>query len=58
MCPFQFKKWEDTCYAKFVEVPERIEVPKSTEMPKRIEVLERTEVIEVSIHAPLVMQDL
>lgn len=43
---------------KFVEVPERIEVPKSTEMPKRIEVLERTEVIEVSIHAPLVMQDL
>uniref|UniRef100_A0A0D3G7P9 Ubiquitin-like protease family profile domain-containing protein n=1 Tax=Oryza barthii TaxID=65489 RepID=A0A0D3G7P9_9ORYZ len=43
---FIFKKWEDTCYAKFVEVPERIEVPKSTEMPKRIEVLERTEVIE------------
>lgn len=33
-------------------------MPKCTEMPKRIEVLERTEVIEVSIHAPLVMQDL
>uniref|UniRef100_A0A0E0HEJ6 Ubiquitin-like protease family profile domain-containing protein n=1 Tax=Oryza nivara TaxID=4536 RepID=A0A0E0HEJ6_ORYNI len=46
---FIFKKWEDTCYAKFVEVPERIEVPKSTEMPKRIEVLERTEVIEIFI---------
>ncbi|BAS94051.1 Os05g0417800 [Oryza sativa Japonica Group] len=46
---FIFKKWEDTCYAKFVEVPERIEVPKGTEMPKRIEVLERTEVIEIFI---------
>lgn len=57
MCPFQFKKWEDTCYAKFVDVPKRIEVPKSTEVPERIEVLERTEVI-VSIRAPLVMQDL
>jgi pyruvate-formate lyase-activating enzyme len=57
LCPFQFKKWEDTCYAKFVEVSERIEVPKSTEVPERIEVLERTEVI-VSIRAPLVMQDL
>ncbi|KAL6907706.1 hypothetical protein ACP4OV_002745 [Aristida adscensionis] len=32
--PRGFKKWEDTCYAKFVEVP------------KRIEVLERTELIE------------
>jgi hypothetical protein len=57
LCPFQFKKWEDTCYEKFVEVPERIEVPKSTEVPERIVVLERTEVI-VSIRAPLVMQDL
>uniref|UniRef100_J3KVX7 Uncharacterized protein n=1 Tax=Oryza brachyantha TaxID=4533 RepID=J3KVX7_ORYBR len=29
-----FKNWEDTCYAKFVEVPE------STEVPERIEVIE------------------
>ncbi|CAN6211395.1 unnamed protein product [Urochloa humidicola] len=44
---FIFKKWEHTCYAKFVKVPERIEVPKSTEVPERIEVLERDEVIDV-----------